>query len=659
MAFPSALFIDSPEVEDASLHQLSTDVENWPEEVVQKFKERIPKAAGMSVITKFMKKDEENGTATGSVVVSNEKKQCIIPLIVKDFMLYPLDVMIVDRKMIPLTPEYFDLAFQENDVFGKLEEYPVFGGLGRFEDANLWNATYPPSLGRYAYAAGPYEILDNISDSIDPTEMKKYLSDNPGVAVNLKKHGHAELIKKLANLQPVNMNEFRQGVDNLVQRPISMLRKEGPNKYTILSNSDSFYSPSLTTVDRKGAHKFCSKVCDCAADDMNDVDMNGEKVLYVPGRDKDVQFDPEDQEMIEDANEYDHYVVKNRNGGSVEGVVIPLVIDFSMEKVPLKIFIGKTMSTIQPEISGVRLKNSRFQLEEQPIKVGETGTFVYQDNKSKALATIPVTIKSILEEFGNTIVEVMDLMGKGHKLKIEGCGNHDLKRIVPHPRFYMMPEGFKWIPMSGFQRVSNSAHDYTAMEKAHIKTGSPTKLMSTGYGQYAMKGVEKYASVLNWDSTNLEGYQAKFLLASLGASMEKIAQAIEHANKYGQTMVHGLNYVPTQEEKVAEAMPRARQMVDIANSLRSNLIKEASYLDNTQTVDALLSLNFVTPENVAKFVQKTPHFKSCISHLASTLIASRLGMQEVPEQAVSSAMHRLIEVVDGLEALRAKQEIQQ
>jgi hypothetical protein len=38
------------------------------------------------------------------------------------------------------------------------------------------------------------------------------------------------------------------------------------------------------------------------------------------------------------------------------------------------------------------------------------------------------------------------------------------------------------------------------------------------------------------------------------------------------------------------------------------------------------------------------------------MMAARLGIQEIPEQATSTAMYRLIDVANGLEQLRAAQE---
>ena len=48
MSLPTNLFIDSPEMHDVSMHQLSQDIESWPEEVVQKLKEVVPDTSGLN-----------------------------------------------------------------------------------------------------------------------------------------------------------------------------------------------------------------------------------------------------------------------------------------------------------------------------------------------------------------------------------------------------------------------------------------------------------------------------------------------------------------------------------------------------------------------------------------------------------------------------------
>lgn len=683
MTMPANLFIDAPDVQDISLTHLGNDLDQWPEEIIQKFKERVPMAADMSIMVKFQKKDEENGTATGAIIANTSDKAAVIPIIIKDFMLYPIDVMIAKSKLLPLTPQMFQEIFQSTGVFQNIEEYPTYGGLGRFEDANLWNAIYPPSLGRYAYASDKSEqrenllgavlqhaaglpqgmktashpILDDIAPTVRGGSIKDWCEKNPGHFINFQKHGHAPLLQKIAHLQAVNMNEFGPGAEKLIPKSILLLRRESPDKYSILSNSDEVFSPSLVgPVSRDDCYSLVSKITDHVEDTMNEVDQNGEKALLLPTGKDNVILAKEDQFNVEEATTFDHYRVKTNTGVTVEGFVIPKVIDFEMKPVDLKIFIGKTMQTIQTRIAGVRVKNSNFKMPDEVPKIGQTGTFVYQPDESHALATIPVTVKLIEAEPCGYRLKCADLMGRPINLRTNG--GMDLHRISHEINgYYILPRSMKWVPMSGFGPVSDSLVSYAVKEAADKYQGAPVQVISTGYGHYSIKGAQKYAQALGWDQTNLSAAKTGFFLGSLGCSQEKVAEILKKAGREGHANVHGLKTPPLASEKTAARKSTIAKAEKLAGLLRRDLLKEASYIDNAQTVDALLALNFVNPDNIAKFVGKIPQLKAAISALASCLLASRIGLKEIPEEAAATSMHRLIEVVDGLEKLRSAQEI--
>jgi len=670
MTMPMNLFIDTPEMQDSSMHQLSNDTETWSEEIIQKMKERIPESSSMNMMIKFMKKDDENGVATGSVIVNSKDKAAIIPIVIKDFMLYPLDVMIAEGKIVPLTPEYFQGVFSSNEAFEKIEEYPTYGGLGQFDNANLWNTIYPPNVGRYAYASaektgsddgsadsGGYPIMDSIADTIDGELFKKALAEDPKMHAIYHKNGHSEFIQKVAHLKPVNMNEFRQGVESQIPRSVIMLRSGSPNKYNILSNSDKVFHPGISPdLPREHCHKLISKLSAKPQDEINDVDQNGEKMLKLPEADDDVFLTTEAYENPTYADEYGNYAVRTKSGVSVEGVVIPHVIDFEQKRVGLKMFIGKTLSTVQPEIAGVRIDNSSFKIKGSVPKVGQTGTFVYK-RKGKAVATVPVTITSISGNDCCMCLKVSDLNGVPLKLSISPTSDHALRIIPKGERDYLLPLSMKWVAMEDFGEITNSQEDFIMKSAQDKLTVDPVKLVSTGYGQFSVKGLDKYASACGWDPTMLEGYQVKFLMTSLGAPQTKIAKAMKQASALGSSEIHNLKKTALSEEKVASARPLAKELCETTEKFfKADLTKIAGYMENSQTVDAMLSLNFVNPENISKYVSKIPQFKGAISSLCGAILASRLGLKEIPEQSAAGAMARLLEVVDGLERLKSSQE---
>ncbi len=84
------------------------------------------------------------------------------------------------------------------------------------------------------------------------------------------------------------------------------------------------------------------------------------------------------------------------------------------------------------------------------------------------------------------------------------------------------------------------------------------------------------------------------------------------------------------------------------------LCKEASIAVPKESADAILSLNFMTPENASIYVNYLPILEKTSSVLAELLVASRLGMDDVREAAALNAMTQVNAVVKGLSQLGEK-----
>lgn len=679
MTLPNNLFIDTPEVEDISMTQLSSDSSEWAEEAITKLKERVPNAANASLSVKFMKQDDEIGAGTGAITVSTEKKTAVVPLIVRDFMLYPLDVFMFEGKLLPLSQETFAQAFFDGTEapFDSLSEYPLIGRSGYYlGQDSLQNTIFPPNWGRYAFASAQYPehtekkypLLDKVAKRIDGKAFWEQVRADEKVAAGFHNAGHMPLIKKLANTQPVNMREYRQGVDKLTHRPINVLFKEGPNRYNLLSNSSCSFNPAMSTMDRLEAGRFLSKACEKVDSFLHDVDQNGEKVILMEDTTGDgVHLGIPEEPDVEFADNFGIYQIRKvKTGVTVEGLVVPKVIDFDQNDANTKLFLGNGMSTMQGVMVGIPMRHSEWMPKGEYPKVGQTGTFLYHRMGKDGLATIPVTIKSVMTDMDSSkmIIKATDLHGVEMKLifSTQRCGC-DLKRICKMPPnhtgeapTYMVPSFFEWIPMQGFDEVANTKFEHHAKVAAK-KDAYPVVVIDKGCAQYAVRGLDKYAQAMEWDSNHLMRHQTMFLLASCGVGEEKIAAAFKKASKFGRSEIHNAKRPPLQSEKTAQNYGKARELVKTAESLRTDFLKVASYVESAQTVDSLLSLNFVSPDNIAQFVSKIPLFKSAQSHLSSCLLASRIGIREIPEQSTASAIAKLGDVIEGLEALRATQSV--
>lgn len=102
-----------------------------------------------------------------------------------------------------------------------------------------------------------------------------------------------------------------------------------------------------------------------------------------------------------------------------------------------------------------------------------------------------------------------------------------------------------------------------------------------------------------------------------------------------------------------EAVLEKKASLDVS-AVRTSLIKEAALLAAPDTIEAVLSLSFVTPENATKYVEFIPTFEDALSKLAETLLGARIGVPDVPEGALASAMGGLERAIQGLKKLQIR-----
>lgn len=129
---------------------------------------------------------------------------------------------------------------------------------------------------------------------------------------------------------------------------------------------------------------------------------------------------------------------------------------------------------------------------------------------------------------------------------------------------------------------------------------------------------------------------------------EKLAQA----RRYGSVKLANLKTITTLAERLASKTKEAQSLALRVPNLRRELLKEAAALEDESTVDKVLALNFVNPENLATFLEYIPELEQTSEKLAEMLLSSYLGMEQVPEGAVERAMKNMEEVLLQLRAVQ-------
>jgi hypothetical protein len=83
------------------------------------------------------------------------------------------------------------------------------------------------------------------------------------------------------------------------------------------------------------------------------------------------------------------------------------------------------------------------------------------------------------------------------------------------------------------------------------------------------------------------------------------------------------------------------------------LLKLAAESGHPETLDAVLSLEFITPQNLRYFVENIEDFDEAAGRLAALLVSVRLGLPHVPERCVKDALEGLTKTVSKLRILKS------
>jgi hypothetical protein len=344
-------------------------------------------------------------------------------------------------------------------------------------------------------------------------------------------------------------------------------------------------------------------------------------------------------------------------GQQVTGVIVPRVITLEGEQLDAQVFLGEGEHAFQDKIAGVL--DGEADLGEGSQERG-LGVFVFQVG-DRAVATEPVRIVT-----ETTLDKVATLHGErmrdGSPLRIRFVDG--LKKLASFGGGeYAIPSSFKFFPLRGKQIKVASVTDSTVQEHSKIASIHSVKLISDG-STYNLRGATA-SSVVN-PSRDMGVAETEFVLGALGLTEGQSRNFMKTAALHGEADIMSTRAVVPAAEAQRRAEVRFSKVASVGNvnALRTNLVREIAILAepmsktagiiDKETVDAVLALNFVTPENASIYVDYLSDLEKVSSQLAEILVASRLGMDDVREAAAKNAMSQVDSVARGLRQLKSK-----
>lgn len=345
--------------------------------------------------------------------------------------------------------------------------------------------------------------------------------------------------------------------------------------------------------------------------------------------------------------EFGEYTVQDTLGNTLMGWVIPQLLawDGNFSPMSVALFTNGSAYAMQDSIIGKMVGKGVGMPVDEPR--GE-GVF-YNVNNEGVLATCPLTVNSAMagpdgrpmyqgvDPFGNPVV-VRTVAGL---LNPERISNAE----------YALPEGWQFMRLNNQTQLAGAqqAGQQDKTTAAREKKSSVTLFYNGAYQLVGECGLDKIATEYRYD---LDAVSAEFMLGLLGVDGSVAKQKVAEARKKGEVKLAGLKTITLLGERHAQAVKHASAFLAEFPDLRKDLIKEAATIHDEGTVDKVLALNFINPENIGTFVDYLPEMEEASEQLAEMLIHSYLGMETLPESALERSMRGMEEVVSSLKAMQ-------
>lgn len=648
---------------------LDEDPSKWSSQILQELFRQAPDTSEYNPQVVMLRQDPEQGFALGVVVISGQtdsslsnagnqqptSKKALVPIIIKNGELCPLDlIMTQDRKLYPLTgvrlrealfrPNTFDMM---TDDQGDQSLYSMFYPPGRSGNSpgSGFGGSAGDSVG-YVYGPGMKQaskvaMKDSILMAIAPT-----LSQHDLDALSEKVAALPDMASNPAFLTVLaNLAEFDGRLMTVADADLLMDKAAGyagvdvaqfgwdGETYWMKQASRSLYALHRDDLSRGELLKLAGKEV------VDKVDAEGTVTVAEPAVDTAPMNTSADQwAVIEKAGIY-----KVRSGGNdLVGWVIPSLIDFDGTRIPMAVFTNGAVAAVQGEIVGVKVADPGLGLPE--AKPEGSGLF-YVMVPGGIEATVPMKIMGAEASMdGSNTFHAVSLTGQPVRIKlVEG-----LKAMIPGAEEVSLPATARFLPLNNEAPVplvdDVEAVKQASMAQPHIEIrhgGDIVDMTFHGLPGFSAS-TPKVASIDD----------AIFTLCAAGMSPPAAHEIVKHASRTMRTEhVIGVHDVRPVASFMADIEKTASAKVAQVRELRRDLVKEASILPDIQTVDSVLSLNYLNPENIRVYVGKLPYLDKALNTVCELTIFSRLGMSEVPEHASARAARALDDVVQGLKGL--------
>lgn len=361
-----------------------------------------------------------------------------------------------------------------------------------------------------------------------------------------------------------------------------------------------------------------------------------------------VELNTEEAADVSSVSEFGRYKVQTTGGKTMEGWVFPETFAWDESFSPQKtgLFVGEKGHAIQQDIVGEKVESEDVS---PPIDIPKgLGVFRSSDGTQ---ASAPIEVK-----FGMNGSD-----GVPRYIGVDSFGNEVKVSIIPGLKTpqkiaedeYALPHGWGFTRLNSKVSLAEKGESVGSSKKVNREKTSAVLFYNGAFNIVGGCGLDKVAADLRH---SLDAVSAEFMLGLLGVDGVTAKQKVAEARRTGSVKLAGLKTIVPLAERFQESVKTASSLLSKLPDLRKDLIKEAAQMEDQGTVDKVLALNFINPENLSTFIEFLPELEQCSEKMAEMVLAGYLGMKEIPIGAVERSMKNMEEVILSLKALQYSQE---
>ena len=632
----------------------------WTHAILLELSKQAPYAMEYAPEVRILHKDDDVGTALGTIILTGAtqsalssvgnargtSKKVLVPIIIRNNKMSPLDLLMSDSgTLVPMTetrlrellfrPETFELVSKDpgdnsiRDIFGIGDSAGVGTRGPSVVQGNgmKYSSAYPMLSEVVAPSALRPDCTEVAKELAGNYALTKQATKNPAFLVAIQILSETEKVARSSALDLYKVLGDVAGTDVL------QLGTNRDGSYWAKSASRDSYAPHLEELSRRDLIKM--------AGEEVAVKVDKEGTVTVSSNALDTEALSTDTSEWETVKTPGIYKVRTATGRDITGWVIPNLVDFDGIRLPLAVFTNGSESAVQDEIAGSPVASGTDLPSSEPKG---TGVF-FTISGGKIDATVPVLVMGSSESSTGKAYAVRALTGEDRTVRIVP----GVKKLVSMSKEISLPETTKFLPIDQelavklVRRAEGLDKTASYADRAHfVVYGDGDYFSSRSYG------IPKLAASL---PSRMSYDDAVFALCAAGCGPDEAHQTLKQASYGRGVTVYGVRDVALASQTEATYRRKVASESRDVRSLRKNLVKEASVITDATAVDAALSLQFINSENVRVFTSHIPYLDKASNILCELLLASRLGITEIPEYATSRAARSIDEVIQGLRTL--------